>query len=39
MKWEHGWEHGKGAGKPDPNSSRQASSLTTQLAENKVGFG
>ena len=18
MKWEHGWEHGEGAGKPDP---------------------
>ena len=45
MRWEHEWEHGKGAGKPDPspirspvapNPWRQPKSFPAFLAQNNV---
>ena len=34
MKWEHGWEHGEGAGKPDP--SRPAQQLPQKADAQKI---
>ena len=35
MKWEHGWEHGEGAGKPDPR--RRAHEQGTLARDSGVG--
>ena len=35
MEWEHGWEHGEGAGKPDPR--RRAHEQGTLARDSGVG--